>query len=73
VNLRKYFKMKRDKDVSYESKKFTKKGSVYVYDLDMNFISGKKYNSSKDRNSIIESWNRLYPNKRFYIVIKPTL
>lgn len=65
--------MNKDKNVGYESKKFTKKGSIYIHDLDMNYVSGKKYNSSKDRNNIIELWKKLYPNKRFYVIIKPTL
>jgi len=67
------FMSKREKNSSYESKKFTKKGMIFLYDLKMNYVSGKKYKSPKNRSEIIELWNRTYPNKKFYIVIKPTL
>jgi hypothetical protein len=65
--------LSRDKDVAYETKKFTKRGFISVYDLDMNYVTGKKYYSPKDRNDTIEFWKKIYPNKKFYIVIKPTL
>lgn len=63
----------RNANVAYDSKVFTKKGCVSLCDLDMNLIATKKYTHPKQRTEFIDFWKKIYPNKIFYIVIKPTL
>lgn len=37
------------------------------------FVTSKPYDSPKRRNEIINMWMRKYPNRTFFVIIKPDI
>lgn len=48
-----------------------KKGKIELYSPQHEFVASRVYPSVKERNKIIESWKKKYPNRQFYVIIKP--
>jgi hypothetical protein len=48
-------------------------GRIDLYSLSNEFITSKSYDTKKTRNEIIDMWKRNYPNRSFYVIIKPNL
>lgn len=49
-----------------------KKGRIDLHSFTKNdYIASKAYFNPSNRRNIINSWKKAYPNKSFYVVIKP--
>jgi hypothetical protein len=53
--------------------RFKCQGWIELYSNSGEFVTSKPYDSPKRRNEIIDAWKRKYPNRIFYITIKPEL
>lgn len=48
-------------------------GTIEVYSKKMDFVTSKSYDSKIMRNQIIEKLKKQYPNRIFFLVIKPNI
>jgi hypothetical protein len=50
-------------------------GFISLYDYDNVFVARKQYRSIKNRNEIIEYWQKLYrlEDKKYILVISPNI
>lgn len=53
--------------------RFKCEGWIELHSNSGEFVTSKHYNSPRRRNIIIAEWMRKYPNRTFYITIKPDL
>lgn len=55
-----------------KKKEIIKQGRIELYSFtSYDYIASKGYWSPKSRRNIINSWKKAYPNKSFYVIIKP--
>lgn len=55
------------------SKKLKKSGQIQLYSKNLEHVTTRMYKTSLDRNHIVEKWKKLYPNRCFFILIKPEI
>jgi hypothetical protein len=55
------------------SKKLKKSGQIQLFSKNLEYVTRRIYKNPLERNHIIEKWKKIYPNRSFFIQIKPEI
>ena len=55
------------------SKKLKKSGQILLYSKNLEYVTRRLYKNPLDRNRIVDQWKKIYPNRSFFIEIKPEI
>jgi hypothetical protein len=55
------------------SKKLKKSGQIQLFSKNLEHVTTRMYKTPLERTHIIDKWKKLYPNRCFFILIKPEI